>query len=78
MVVKEITYKSALHQLNRGGLPYHFDLNDEVILEQLAQWAAEAEVSYMLSGILYLTGGIKGRYLSFIKEYYQDIYKSDR
>jgi len=27
MVVKEITCKSASHQLKRGGLPYHYDLN---------------------------------------------------
>jgi len=54
-------------------LPYLAD--NEATLEQMVQWAAEAEVSYMLSGILYLTGGIKGRYLSFIKEYYPDLYE---
>lgn len=47
--------------------------DDEETLEQLVFWAAEAKVDYMLSGMLYLTGGIKKRYFSFIKEEYPDL-----
>lgn len=55
-----------------------FIADDEETLEQLVLWAAEANVDYMLSGMLYLTGGIKKRYFSFIKEKYPqflDAYK---
>lgn len=53
-------------------LPFLSDDNNS--LEQLVRWASEAEVSYMLSGFLYLTGGIKKRYLDFIKKEYPDLY----
>jgi DNA repair photolyase len=52
--------------------------DDEETLEQLVLWAAEAKVDYMFSGMLYLIGGIKKRYLSFIEEEYPyllDAYK---
>ncbi len=49
-------------------LPYLADSQEN--LEQLVKWAAEARVSYMLSGMLYLTGGIKKRYYEFINKYF--------
>lgn len=49
-------------------LPYLADSEDS--LEQLVKWAAEVRVSYMLSGMLYLTGGIKKRYYEFINKYF--------
>ena len=44
--------------------------DDKVSLEQITGWAAEAEVNYMLSGMLYLTKSIKQRYYDFLKENY--------
>jgi len=55
-------------------LPYLAD--SEESLEQLVRWAAEARVSYMLSGMLYLTGGIKKRFYDFIKKQFPQ-YLSD-
>lgn len=52
-------------------LPFISD--DEASLEQMVRWAREAEVSYMLSGFLYLTGGIRKRYLDFIGEVYPEL-----
>jgi len=49
-----------------------FIADDEETLEQLVSWAAEAKVDYMLSGMLYLTGGIKKRYFSFIEKEYPE------
>ena len=44
-------------------LPFLAD--DEATLETLVSWAAEAKADYMLTGMLYLTGGIRaGIYLS--------------
>lgn len=53
-------------------LPYLAD--DEGTLERLVQWASESEASYMLTGVLYMTGGIKKRYMSFIGERYPEYY----
>jgi DNA repair photolyase len=55
-------------------LPFLAD--DEATLETLVSWAAEAKADYMLTGMLYLTGGIKSRYLSFIKQYYPEYFAS--
>jgi DNA repair photolyase len=55
-----------------------FVADDDETLEQLVMWAATADVDYMLSGMLYLTGGIKKRYFSFLKKEYPqflDAYK---
>ncbi len=56
--------------------------DDKASLEQITRWAAEAEVDYMLSGMLYLTKSIKQRYYEFLKvnypdylEEYQKLYK---
>lgn len=48
--------------------------DDRETLETLARWAHEADVSYMLTGILYLTGGIRKRYLSFIEKEFPEYY----
>lgn len=61
---------TALHMMPI--LPFLAD--DEDTLETLVKWAKESEVDYMLTGMLYLTGGIKKRYLSFIKEDYPKYY----
>lgn len=54
---------------------------DKKSLTTITKWAAATKVSYMLTGMLYLTGGIKKRYLSFIKDefptllpHYQKLY----
>jgi len=72
----------ALKEISRTGattglhimpiLPFLAD--DETTLETLVRWAKEAEATYMLTGTLYLTGGIKKRYLSFVKEHYPHLY----
>ena len=53
-------------------LPFLSD--DKTSMEKMVKRASEVKVDYMLSGILYLSGGIKDRYFSFIKrespEYY--------
>lgn len=49
-------------------LPFLAD--DEKTLENLVMYAKNAKVNYMLTGILYLTGEIKRRYLNYIKQYY--------
>lgn len=48
--------------------------DDEETLETLVGMASEAQVSYMMTGMLYLTGGIKQRYLSFLQAYYPEYY----
>ncbi|MGF7059512.1 SPL family radical SAM protein [Brassicibacter mesophilus] len=53
-------------------LPFLCD--DEHSLESMVKWASEAKVDYMLTGMLYLTCGIKKRYLSFINEHYSEYY----
>lgn len=50
-----------------------FIADDEETLEHLVYWAAEAKVDYMLSGMLYLTGGIKKRYFAFIEDEYPEL-----
>jgi len=54
-------------------IPYLAD--DEDSLEKLVSLAAESKASYMLTGVLYLTGDIKKRYLSFIKDEYPQYYE---
>lgn len=55
-------------------LPFLSD--DKTSMEKMVKQASEVKVDYMLSGILYLSGGIKDRYFSFIQrefpEYYSD------
>jgi len=46
--------------------------DDENTLETIVGWAAEAQVSYMMTGMLYLTGGIRARYLEFIARFYPE------
>lgn len=53
-------------------LPFLSD--DEETLETLVKWARQSNADYMLTGMLYLTGGIKKRYLSFIEEVYPKYY----
>ncbi|MGE5450024.1 MAG: SPL family radical SAM protein [Methanomassiliicoccales archaeon] len=48
--------------------------DDDETLENLVSWAAEAKVSYMMTGMLYLTGGIKSRYLGFLNEHFPQYY----
>ncbi len=52
-------------------LPYLAD--DEPVLEEMVKWAASAEVDYMLTGVLYLTGGIKKKFFSFLEEEYPEL-----
>lgn len=52
-------------------LPYLSDSFQE--LETLVKWAAESKVDYMLTGMLYLTGGIKKKYMEFLQEYYPEL-----
>lgn len=58
-------------------LPFLSD--DKTSMEKMVKQASEVKVDYMLSGVLYLSGGIKERYFSFIKrefpEYYSDYAK---
>ncbi|MTI65374.1 MAG: radical SAM protein [Firmicutes bacterium] len=55
-------------------LPFLADDKDS--LETLVKWASQAKADYMLTGMLYLTGGIKKRYLSFIKDTYPEYLES--
>lgn len=83
-VLKQLKGKSmytALHFMPI--LPCFSD--DKASLEQITGWAAEAEVDYMLSGMLYLTQNIKPSYYDFLKENYpvylkeyQKLYKHGR
>lgn len=58
-------------------LPFLSD--DKTSMEKMVRRASEVKVDYMLSGVLYLSGEIKEKYLSFIKrefpEYYFDYVK---
>lgn len=54
-------------------LPFLAD--DESTLETLVRCASEADVSYMMAATLYLTGGIKKRYLGFIEREFPEYYK---
>lgn len=49
--------------------------DDNETLETMCQWAKEADVTYMLSGILYLSGGIRKRFMNFIKEEFPQHYE---
>ncbi len=53
-------------------LPFLAD--DESTLEILVKWASEADVSYMMTGVLYMSGGIKARYMDFIRQTYPQYY----
>lgn len=55
-------------------LPYLAD--DETTLERLVYWASESKVLYMLTGMLYMTGGIKKTYMDFINEKYPEYYEA--
>ncbi len=52
-------------------LPYLAD--EESILEEMVKCATATEVDYMLTGTLYLTGGPKKKFLSFLEEDYEDL-----
>ncbi|MBA7589322.1 hypothetical protein ES708_31404 [subsurface metagenome] len=53
-------------------LPFLSD--DKTSMEKMVKRASEVKVDYMLSGVLYLSGGIKERYLSFIKREFPEYY----
>jgi len=53
-------------------LPFLSD--DEKMMENMVRKASEAEVDYMLSGMLYLSGGIKEKYFHFIKKEFPQFY----
>ncbi len=48
--------------------------DDEETLETLVKWAKSASANYMMTGMLYMTGGIRKRYLSFLKDKYPKYY----
>ena len=53
-------------------LPFLAD--DEETLETLVRWTAESNASYMMPAMLYMTGGIKKNYMTFIKSIYPKHY----
>ena len=53
-------------------LPFLSD--DEKSMESMVRKASEVKVDYMLSGILYLSGGIKEKYFHFIKKEFPQFY----
>jgi DNA repair photolyase len=55
-------------------LPFFSD--DKISMEKMVKRASEVKVDYMLSGVLYLSGGIKDRYLSFIKREFPEYYSA--
>ena len=55
-------------------LPFFSD--DKTSMERMVKRASEVKVDYMLSGILYLSGGIKERYLSFVKREFPEYYSA--
>jgi len=55
-------------------LPFLSD--DKTLMEKMVKRASEVKVDYMLSGVLYLSGGIKERYLSFIKREFPEYYSA--
>jgi len=46
--------------------------DDKESLEQITRWAAEAEVDYMMTGMLYLTNNIKPRFFNFLEQNFPD------
>lgn len=50
--------------------------DDEETLETLARWAHESKASYMLTGVLYMTGGIRKRYMKFILDNFPEYYEN--
>lgn len=48
--------------------------DDEKTLETLVKWADIAKVDYLMAAMLYMTGGIRKRYLSFVKDKYPKHY----
>jgi DNA repair photolyase len=74
-VLKELKRTKAYNALHiMPILPFLAD--DEKSLEIIVGWAAEAEVSYMLTGVLYMIGGIRKRYLKFIETEFPEYYSS--
>lgn len=55
-------------------LPFLSD--DKTSMEKMVKRASEVKVDYMLSGVLYLSGGIKDRYFSFIKREFPEYYSA--
>ena len=55
-------------------LPFLSD--DKISMEKMVKRASEVKVDYMLSGVLYLSGGIKDRYFSFIKREFPEYYSA--
>lgn len=54
-------------------LPHISD--DEESLQKLTEWASRAKVSYMLSGLLYLTGGMKKRFYEMLEKEFPHLLK---
>lgn len=67
-MIKGKSMYTALHFMPI--LPYFSD--DESSLETIVKWASEAEVDYMLSGMLYLTKNIKPGYYKFLEQHYPE------
>jgi len=55
-------------------LPFLSD--DEKTMENMVRKASEAEVDYMLSGMLYLSGNIKEKYFNFITREFPQFYSA--
>ena len=55
-------------------LPFLSD--DKTSMEKMVKRASEVKVDYMLSGVLYLSGGIKDKYLNFIKREFPQYYSA--
>jgi len=55
-------------------LPFISD--DRTSMEKMVKRASEVKADYMLSGVLYLSGGIKERYLIFIKREFPQYYSA--
>lgn len=49
--------------------------DDNETLKTMCRWAKEAEVTYMLTGILYMSGGIRKRFMNFVKEEFPEHYE---
>jgi len=67
--LKRVSMYTGLHFMPI--LPCFSD--DKYSLETIVKWASEAEVDYMLSGMLYLTKNMKKRYYCFLIEYYPEL-----
>jgi DNA repair photolyase len=70
--IKKTRAFSALHFMPI--IPFISDSKKK--LTAVVQWAAHSEVDYMLSGILYLTGQIRPRFLEFVKNSFPEHYPS--